>query len=213
MQTYVYVDGFNLYYRAVKGTRYKWLDLKEVARKILPRNYVISKVKYFTAIVSASPRDPQKPHRQRTFIRALQKHIPDIEIYEGIFRRHPTWMPLEKSNAEQLRVYRQDISACVVKTEEKGSDVNLAVHLVNDAWHDRYDCGVVISNDSDLAEAIRLVRSDCRKEVWVISPDSFITHPLRAAASQSRYIRKETLAMSQLPDPIPGTAIHKPPKW
>ena len=40
----------------------------------------------------------------------------------------------------------------VIKTEEKGSDVNLAVHLLNDAWLDRYECAVVVSNDSDLAE-------------------------------------------------------------
>ena len=37
------------------------------------------------------------------------------------------------------------------KTEEKGSAVNLAVHLLNDGWLDAYDCAVVISNDSDLA--------------------------------------------------------------
>jgi len=45
----------------------------------------------------------------------------------------------------------------IVKTEEKGSDVNLAVHLLNDAWLNLYDCAVVISNDSDLAESCRLV--------------------------------------------------------
>ena len=29
MRTYVYVDGFNLYYGALKGSHYKWLDLKD----------------------------------------------------------------------------------------------------------------------------------------------------------------------------------------
>ena len=46
----------------------------------------------------------------------------------------------------------------VIKTEEKGSDGNLAVHLLNDGWLDAYDCAVVVSNDSDIAEAMRLVR-------------------------------------------------------
>jgi uncharacterized LabA/DUF88 family protein len=50
-------------------------------------------------------------------------------------------------------------TAEVIHTEEKGSDVNLGVHLVNDAWLNRYDCAVVVSNDSDLAEAISLVKA------------------------------------------------------
>lgn len=52
----------------------------------------------------------------------------------------------------------------IIKTEEKGSDVNLAVHLLNDGWLDAYDCAVVVSNDSDLAEAMRLVKA--RKANW-----------------------------------------------
>jgi hypothetical protein len=39
MRTIVYIDGFNLYYGAVKGTPYKWLDLKSVCQKLLdPHN-------------------------------------------------------------------------------------------------------------------------------------------------------------------------------
>lgn len=38
----------------------------------------------------------------------------------------------------------------VLKTEEKGSDVNLAVDLLHDCVQGLYDCVVVISNDSDL---------------------------------------------------------------
>lgn len=47
----------------------------------------------------------------------------------------------------------------IIKTEEKGSDVNLAVHLLNDAWQNVYDCAVVLSNDSDLKEAITLIQT------------------------------------------------------
>ena len=47
----------------------------------------------------------------------------------------------------------------VYKTEEKGSDVNLALHVLNDAWLDQYDCAVIVSNDSDLAESLRLVKN------------------------------------------------------
>ncbi len=40
-KTIVYIDGFNLYYRALKGTPYKWLDLDAFCRKLLPKNDVI----------------------------------------------------------------------------------------------------------------------------------------------------------------------------
>ena len=39
----------------------------------------------------------------------------------------------------------------IVKTVEKGSDVNLAVHLLNDGWLDANDCAGVVTNDSDIA--------------------------------------------------------------
>ena len=41
--------------------------------------------------------------------------------------------------------------------EEKGSDVNMAAHLLNDAWQDLFESAVVISNDTDLVVPIRMV--------------------------------------------------------
>ena len=42
MQTRVYVDGFNLYYGALKGTKFKWLNLVELARHVLPADHTIA---------------------------------------------------------------------------------------------------------------------------------------------------------------------------
>lgn len=36
----------------------------------------------------------------------------------------------------------------VLKTEEKGSDVNLASRLLRDGYRDNYDVAAIISNDS-----------------------------------------------------------------
>ena len=63
MRTIVYVDGFNLYYGAVKGTTYKWLDILRLCQYLLPKNEII-KIKYFTALVTARPSDPDQPNRQ-----------------------------------------------------------------------------------------------------------------------------------------------------
>jgi len=46
----------------------------------------------------------------------------------------------------------------VDKTEEKGSDVNLATHLLHDGFRGMFEAAVLITNDSDLTEPVRVVR-------------------------------------------------------
>ena len=90
----------------------------------------------------------------------------------------------------------------------------MAVHLLNDAWNDLYDCAVVASNDGDLAEAIRLAKADPAKLVGIATPGQGRTSKaLKAEADFVRQIRSSALRSSQLPDPIPGTNITKPPNW
>ena len=102
----------------------------------------------------------------------------------------------------------------MIRTEEKGSDVNLAVHLLNDSWLDAYECGVVVSNDSDVAEAMSLVRKQHNKRIGPITPGARrISQRLKKHADFVRHIRANGLVRSQLPDPIPGTNVRKPMAW
>ena len=207
MRTYVYVDGFNLYYGALKGTAWKWLDLPALFAEVLQPHHDILAVKYFTARVSGTPADQSKPQRQDVYLRALQHYRREVAVYFGHFLRHTVRAPL----AHPMGGTR---TAEIVKTEEKGSDVNLAVHLLNDSWLDAYDCAAVVSNDSDLAEAMRLVRHHHGKRIGLITPGT--GRPSRQLLTQadfSRRIRPHALRRSQLPDPIPGTTIHKPRQW
>ena len=98
--------------------------------------------------------------------------------------------------------------------EEKGSDVNLAAHLLNDAWNDRFEAAVVISNDTDLVVPIRMVSAERNRPVFVVCPGRWQMAPqLRNAASHVRHIRSSVLRAAQLPNPLPGTAISKPEGW
>ena len=54
--------------------------------------------------------------------------------------------------------------------EEKGSDVNLAAHLLNDAWKNRFEAAVVISNDTDLVVPIRMITEERKRPVYVVCP-------------------------------------------
>ncbi len=101
--------------------------------------------------------------RQQIYLRALKTWTPELSIIRGHFLTHTVRMPLaHPTNSEKF--------AEVIKTEEKGSDVNIAVHLLNDAWLNRFDCAVIVSNDSDLAEAVKIVKQDLKKVVGVIMP-------------------------------------------
>jgi hypothetical protein len=84
-RTIVYIDGFNLYYGALKGTKFKWLDLQTLFHKLLGEHHTITEIKYFTVRVSAREGDPDAPNRQDAYLNALQAHIPNINIYYGHF--------------------------------------------------------------------------------------------------------------------------------
>jgi uncharacterized LabA/DUF88 family protein len=212
MRTYVYIDGFNLYYGSIRDTRYKWLDLMALSKAILPNTYQVNCVKYFTARVSGTPTDRNKHERQDAYLRALRAHIPEIEIYYGHFLRNHKYARLDPPITDHTA--RTHNSAQIINTEEKGSDVNLAVHLLNDAWHNRYDCAAIMSNDSDFAEALRLVKQERHKEIWVITPTRYkVSNQLKKYANQARKIFESKLKKCQLPSRIPSTKIHKPKEW
>src|SRR5690554_3362899 len=84
MKTIVYIDGFNLYYSAVKDTPLKWLNPIALSARLFPRNEVIG-VRNFTARVKPMPRDGQEPLRQQIYWRTLRT-LPKLEIIEGDFR-------------------------------------------------------------------------------------------------------------------------------
>ena len=98
--------------------------------------------------------------------------------------------------------------------EEKGSDVNLAAHLLNDAWKDVFEAAAVVSNDTDLIEPIRMVAVDMGKIVFVVCPGKWEAAPqLINVATHVRHIRRAMLQAAQFPDQIPGTMIRKPKSW
>ena len=142
MRTNVYVDGFNLYYRCVRGTPYKWLNIYRLCQLLLPEN-TINRVRYFTALVDARPNDPTQPQRQQAYIRALET-IPGLSVHYGTFLSTKIWARVVNP-APGVPDFVQ-----VHKSEEKGSDVNLATNLLVDAFDCDYEVAIVISNDSDL---------------------------------------------------------------
>lgn len=210
MRTVAYVDGFNLYYGSLKGTPYRWLDLCAYFDRTLPNGHQLTAVKYFTARVSALPHDRDAPKRQDVYLRALKVHLGSrLQVIEGHFKVKNCRAPLSVPPHRTVEI---------IKTEEKGSDVNLAVELLNDAWLDAFDCAAVVSNDADLERAMWLVKQQRRKRVLLYTPGAPQRRPLgglnRWAHRQIGVIATD-LAASQLPDIVTDNAstLTRPLNW
>lgn len=214
MKTLLYIDGFNLFYSAVKGTCLRWLNPVALIARAFPRNSIIG-TKYFTAKVSALPNNPGQPTRQMMFWRAL-KTLPDFEIIEGDFRTREVMAAVVFPPPPFIKVF---------KTEEKGSDVNLAAHLLLDGFRNKYECAIVVSGDSDLVTPIRMVRDDLKKPVGILNPQRLSGPNCRpprknaglqhAATFYQNGVTWAQLQGAQFPTTMADAtgAFHKPPTW
>lgn len=206
----VYVDGFNLYYGCLKGTEYRWLDLGALCQKLIPSN-PINRIRYFTARISARPLDPDGPVRQETYLRALAA-TPGLSIHLGHFQQTTVRAPLAKPKPGGAKTVE------VLKTEEKGSDVNLATYLLLDAFRKDCDLAVVVSNDSDLEAPIRVAMRELGIPVGLVNPHKarFRSRDLLSLNPVFfKQIRPNALKASQFPA-ILGDAhgeIRRPRKW
>ena len=203
----VYIDSWNLYYGCLKNTPYRWINVAELARLSIPTNYQINRIRFFTARVKGRPGDAQEPVRQETLFRALQT-IPNLTMHYGSFLVSNTMMRLVTPLPDGTQYVR------VIKTEEKGSDVNLATYLLVDAFRGDFDAAVIVSDDSDLAEPIKIVRQDLRLHVTVLSPRGK-SWELRQVATRFRQIDPAVLQASQFPATLTDAngTFRKPARW
>ena len=210
--TYVYVDGFNLYYRKLKGTPYKWLNVRRLAELLLPQN-AVDRVFYVTARITARPGDPDQPQRQQTYLRALE--TVGTEIVYGTFQTKPKQRPLLNDLVVGSGQVAAGTLVWILDTEEKGSDVNLATLLLGNAAAKRCDMSVVMSNDSDLELTIRTCCRELNHPVGVLSTQPSNSLALKSGATFYKRIREGVLAASQFAPVLRDAAgqIHKPAGW
>lgn len=230
----VYVDGFNLYHgltdlarRESSKPHWKWLDLCALSRRLAP-NDNLHRLRYFTARVTKTNHDPQLEQRQQVYLRALQT-FPVLSIHYGQFSVHPKRMALDAtiSRVQQKAIQALGVdvhrhpdgrySVPVLRTEEKGSDVNLATYLLVDAFRADFEKALVVSNDTDLCEAIRIVATEQHLPVVVVNPRGH-TQPaaaLQKVATETRRLRLKVVVACQLPPTLTDATgtISRPANW
>ena len=207
MRANAYIDGFNLYHGALKGRpEYKWLDLRALSSRLLPAEYELDEVYYFTARVGHSTDDPGRPQRQDVYLRALKGECQPFFYVKGRFQTKVHRLP--RVGTDELVAVRQ--------TQEKGSDVNLAARLVSDACEGRMDAALVITDDFDQEGALRMVREDWGRGLIVASPRGRVQLAEAVGSEFTKTIREHLLRECQLPEMAldhEGHEIFRPRAW
>ncbi len=196
----VYVDGFNLYRQKLKHhPEAKWLDLETLAQMLLP-THSIKRIRYFTAMVRpVLGTDPRAPIRQQTYLRALQTNS-KVTVHQGQFRNDARMMPALPVRFDDAG---EIVRVRVRKTEEKGSDVNLASYMVFDACRDDADLYVLMSNDSDFAAMLAIINDELDKKWALLSPvDNPNQRLLALNPVLIKRIRRGALLASRFPDEL-----------
>ncbi|MBQ6008816.1 MAG: NYN domain-containing protein [Kiritimatiellae bacterium] len=206
-RTFIYIDGFNLFHGALRHTSYKWLDPRAMVSSLIGTDKVIASIKYFTARVTPRANDPGQPFRQHMYLRALLSI--GVQLVFGRYLSHVTRM----YKAHQKP--GEDPFVEVVKTEEKGTDVNIATHMVTDAADNLFDCAILVSGDSDLTAPVKVCIGKYGKIVGVLNPQRQKCRALESAATFYKHIRESVLAGSQFPTVLSDAqgSFHKPPEW
>lgn len=153
-----FIDGFNMYHalHAIQQPHLKWLDLRKLFTLLAkPKSQVITQILFFSAYPTWKP---SSYYRHRQYVAALQAS--GVTPVMGHFKR--------KS--------KQCLS-CKVKWEsheEKETDVNLALALLDLAYKDEYDHAFILTRDSDLAPAIHKVKQNfSQKMVTIFAPYNY----------------------------------------
>lgn len=208
-RTIIYIDGFNLYYGAIKGTPHKWLNLERYFRLLRPADDLVA-IKYFTAMVTGSTRS-----NQEVYLKALAT-LPLVEVILGKFKRKRVLCNETSCSHFGNRFFET--------VEEKRTDVNIAVSMLDDAYQDACEQLVLISGDSDLVPGVNLVRTRFpMKKIIVYVPHTpalsttrGFAVELRSSANTHRDLPLNLLRVAQFPSQVPdgaGGTITKPATW
>ncbi len=205
----VYVDGFNLYYGVLKGSPgWKWLNLQSFFDELRLNDEIIG-IRYFTAIVDEGRATSTTRDRQRRYLQALSS-LDRVTITRGKYQSREV-----SCRATCRQRY--------MVPEEKKTDVNIAVSMINDTLVGEAQRLILVSGDSDLEPALAWIRANrpgCKLHVYIPQlPNE--AHQRRNDAYRQmgidvRTLPTDRLAANQFPDKVTlpdGRTVERPVEW
>lgn len=177
-------------------------------------------IKFFTAkIIESVARSTDSVSSQARYHTALRKlHDGRIELIEGYYAVNKMKVKVVDAD-EPNRPPRECKEVQAWKVEEKQSDVNLALQVYHDAITGQIDHAVIVTNDTDIAPALAMIRAHTQVLMGVVVPTIDHTRPpntdlVKLAHWTRRHINSSELAACQLPRVIPGKRpTIKPDSW
>lgn len=167
-----YIDGYNWYHRLdayykSTGENYKWLNYRSLCKWIIhthPGNK-IGHIYFCTALPPELNKEKYKGTSERftTYTNALRHY--GIEIVQGYFKTKRTVFQ-ELVEGRKVKVER-------ITVEEKQTDSNIVAYSVRDAFLNKFDKAFILSADSDIVPAVRVIKeteSLDKKEIVVVPP-------------------------------------------
>ena len=214
-RTIVYIDGSNLYYGLLRDSTDKWLDLMLFVKSLLRDDHEIAMIKYFASRVIDKSSDHHRSARQDKYFDALRNRS-CIEVIEGYYREKKERMEASDQVCRECLQSPRPGYVRGFRTTEKLTDVNIATEMLKDAYEQRAEAYVLISGDSDLSRAVRIVRYSVKKPILVFNPQRGICNELRKYSTLYRNLEIGSTAGCRLPDSFAtadGRMIHCPEAW
>lgn len=137
-----------------------------------------------------------------------------MEVVLGKFKQKRVKCGLNGCSHPGQRIFRVP--------EEKRTDVNIAVRMLDDAYQDRCDNLILVSGDSDLVPAVATVRQRFTEKIVTVyvparNPTRGSAIELRTSANVSRDLPLILLPKAQFPPRVLGadgiTTVLKPADW
>jgi uncharacterized LabA/DUF88 family protein len=217
-KTYVYIDGFNLFFslKENKWKKYYWLDLVNLSSEMLRPGHFLSRVNYFTAPVK---RPPDKKERQQTYLKAL-KSLNFFAMHYGKYK--------------YTTIVCRNCTDTISVPKEKRTDVKIASFLLMDAIRNECDVQYLLTGDSDFVPPVQLLSKYYpEREVYLICPPKNVIPYSKFKSGEERplnrvsdalinvckghqYITEDILKSCLLPENVinkKGQEISRPTQW
>jgi len=188
MRVQCYVDGFNLYHAIddLMMNHLKWVNLRTLAEAFIqPSRETLKEVFYFTAYATWRPHAMVK-HRE--YVRALEAY--NVQPIFGHFKQ------------KTMRCNR--CGSTWVSREEKGTDTNFVIQLVQEAHRNTFDKALIITADSDMVPAIQMVLDTFPEKQFLVCtpPNRYnIAREIRGIVDTQK-IKQSHLVRNLLPQTI-----------
>lgn len=167
-----YVDGFNFYYGLKEITKLKpdwrkfyWINYVLLLQQFLKEDEELALVRYFTA----RPKNHGKTVRQNMLMEVNKQLNGDLlKIHYGRYTDKPMICRVQNG-----------CGGTYMHWEEKETDVNLAVKMIEDCYNNSCDKVVLVSADTDFLPPLRLIRQIHQNiEAMILFPPTKFASPL-----------------------------------